>query len=207
MSISTPPTAACRSGKLRHGMTEAKVSARPRDRIDTSPRFSEGDAIRLNRMFRGADTREMLASVFEDNLAGDVAVVSSFGAESAVLLHLIAQRRSVGAGAVPRDRQAFPRDAGLSRRAGRAARPDQLAASSRRMPRNWPRRTRTACAGPTIPMAAARSARSSRWPKRWPVSMPSITGRKAFQAEHARATCRASRSTPRTRRAGSRSIR
>jgi len=70
---------------------EVKVSSRARDLIDTSPRFSESDAIRLNRMFRGSDTREMLASLFQDNLAGDIAVVSSFGAESAVLLHLISQ--------------------------------------------------------------------------------------------------------------------
>lgn len=69
----------------------AEVSARPLDRIDTSPRFSESDAIQLNRMFRGQDTREMLASVLRDNLAGDIAVVSSFGAESAVLLHLISE--------------------------------------------------------------------------------------------------------------------
>ena len=61
------------------------------DRIDTNPRFSEADAVRLNRMFRGTDTVEMLGSVLRDGLAGDVAVVSSFGAESAVLLHLIAQ--------------------------------------------------------------------------------------------------------------------
>jgi phosphoadenosine phosphosulfate reductase len=64
--------------------------ARIRDRIDTAPRFSEGDAMRLNRMFRGSDTREMIASLFEDNLTGDMVVVSSFGAESAVLLHLLA---------------------------------------------------------------------------------------------------------------------
>jgi len=67
------------------------MSTRPRDRIDTGPRFSEADAIQLNRMFRGQDTREMLASVLEDNLLGDVALVSSFGAESAVLLHLISE--------------------------------------------------------------------------------------------------------------------
>jgi len=67
------------------------VSSRPRDRIDTGARFTEGDAIRLNRMFRGSDTREMLASVLRDDLAGDLAIVSSFGAESAVLLHLVAQ--------------------------------------------------------------------------------------------------------------------
>ena len=60
------------------------------DRLDASPRFSEHDAVRLNRMFRGSSTQDMLASVIRDNLAGDLAVVSSFGAESVVLLHLIA---------------------------------------------------------------------------------------------------------------------
>ena len=61
------------------------------DRIETGPRFTEHDAVRLNRMFRGSSTQEMLASVIKDDLAGDVAVVSSFGAESVVLLHLIAE--------------------------------------------------------------------------------------------------------------------
>ena len=59
------------------------------DRLDTGPRFTEHDAIRLNRMFRGSDTEEWLAAVLEGNLAGDVAIVSSFGAESAALLHLV----------------------------------------------------------------------------------------------------------------------
>lgn len=61
------------------------------DRINIGPRFSESDAVRLNRMFRGSETQEMLTSVIRDNLVGELAVVSSFGAESAVLLHLIAQ--------------------------------------------------------------------------------------------------------------------
>ncbi|WP_128892065.1 phosphoadenylyl-sulfate reductase [Erythrobacter sp. HKB08] len=61
------------------------------DRLDTGPRFTEHDAVRLNRMFRGSSTEEMLEAVIRDNLAGDVATVSSFGAESAVLLHLLAQ--------------------------------------------------------------------------------------------------------------------
>ncbi len=60
------------------------------DRIDTGPRFSDHDAVRLNRMFRGSDTVEMLEAVMRDGLAGDFATVSSFGAESAVLLHLLA---------------------------------------------------------------------------------------------------------------------
>lgn len=59
------------------------------DRLDTKPRFSDQDAIRLNRMFRGTETKEWLRAVIEESLVGDMAVVSSFGAESAVLLHLV----------------------------------------------------------------------------------------------------------------------
>ncbi len=71
-------------------MNKPMTEFRPVDRIDTGPRFSEQDAIRLNRMFRGSSTQEMLEAVIRDGLAGDIAVVSSFGAESSVLLHLIA---------------------------------------------------------------------------------------------------------------------
>ena len=60
------------------------------DRIETGPVFTEADAVRLNRLYQGSDTREMLTGVLRERVAGDVAVVSSFGAESAVLLHLIA---------------------------------------------------------------------------------------------------------------------
>ncbi len=70
---------------------QPRVQARRLDRIDTGPRFREADAVRLNRLFHGNDTHEMLASVLGNGMAGDVGVVSSFGAESAVLLHLIAQ--------------------------------------------------------------------------------------------------------------------
>ncbi|MFA7601853.1 MAG: phosphoadenylyl-sulfate reductase [Novosphingobium sp.] len=70
-------------------MADSKVRAP--DRIDTGPRFSEADAIRLNSLFRGTDTLDMLNSVLKSGLAGDVAVVSSFGAESAVLLHLVSR--------------------------------------------------------------------------------------------------------------------
>ena len=63
---------------------------RQRDRIDAGPRFTERDAIRLNNMFRGTDTAEMMRTVIRDGLVGDLAIVSSFGAESAVLLHMVA---------------------------------------------------------------------------------------------------------------------
>jgi phosphoadenosine phosphosulfate reductase len=65
--------------------------ARIRDRIDTGPRFAEADAVRLNRLFRGTDTLEMLETMLKERMAGDVGIVSSFGAESAVLLHLVSR--------------------------------------------------------------------------------------------------------------------
>jgi len=70
--------------------TRASAGQRVRDQIDLKPRFTESDAIRLNNMFRGTDTAEMMRVVIRDGLVGDLAVVSSFGAESAVLLHMVA---------------------------------------------------------------------------------------------------------------------
>ena len=64
---------------------------RTRDRIDVAPRFTDADVIRLNNLFRGQDAAEVVASVIGAGLLGDTAIVSSFGAESAVLLHLVAQ--------------------------------------------------------------------------------------------------------------------
>lgn len=69
-------------------MTEA---TRIRDRIDTGPRFAEADAVQLNRLFRGTDTLDMLETLLKERMAGDVGIVSSFGAESAVLLHLVSR--------------------------------------------------------------------------------------------------------------------
>lgn len=65
--------------------------ARKVDRLDVAPRWTAADAIRLNNLFRGADTPEMLREVLGNHMLGDVALVSSFGAESAALLHLVAQ--------------------------------------------------------------------------------------------------------------------
>ena len=64
--------------------------ARRIDRLDTAPRFTAADAEALNARFAGMPTLAMLRAVLREGLAGDVAAVSSFGAESAVLLHLIA---------------------------------------------------------------------------------------------------------------------
>lgn len=65
-------------------------AARRIDRIDTAARFSASDVAALEARFAGAATRDMLAAVFAEGLAGRIAAISSFGAESAVLLHLLA---------------------------------------------------------------------------------------------------------------------
>ncbi|WNO52949.1 phosphoadenylyl-sulfate reductase [Stakelama saccharophila] len=69
----------------------AEAAVRDIDRIDVAPRFTAADAHRLNNLFRAADTQEMLRTALGEHMLGDVAVVSSFGTESAVLLHLIAE--------------------------------------------------------------------------------------------------------------------
>ena len=65
-------------------------AARRIDLIDTAPRFTAADAAMLNARFAGQSTQAILSQVLKEGLAGRVAAVSSFGAESAVLLHLIA---------------------------------------------------------------------------------------------------------------------
>ena len=63
---------------------------RARDIIDTRPAFDAADVERLSARYAGVGTVEMLADLFKGELAGRVAAVSSFGTESAVLLHLVA---------------------------------------------------------------------------------------------------------------------
>lgn len=49
------------------------------------------NAARLAAKFAGMDTHELIRIVIEDVFPGRVALVSSFGADSAVLLHMVAQ--------------------------------------------------------------------------------------------------------------------
>ena len=69
----------------------ASAAARNLDLIDVRPRFTSADVKRLNDRFGHADTATMLRELITGKLIGNAAVVSSFGAESAVLLHMIAQ--------------------------------------------------------------------------------------------------------------------
>jgi len=67
------------------------MASRAVDIINTGPSFTQADADALNERFVGVDTATMLRALFAEGTLGRVAVVSSFGTESAVLLHLVAQ--------------------------------------------------------------------------------------------------------------------
>jgi len=64
---------------------------RKADTIDTTPAFTAADAAALEAKWAGVGTVEMLRGLFADPPWSDIALVSSFGSESAVLLHLVAQ--------------------------------------------------------------------------------------------------------------------
>lgn len=67
------------------------MASRALDIIDPQPRFAQADADALNARFAGVDVQVMLRELFAEGTLGRVAVVSSFGTESAVLLHLVAE--------------------------------------------------------------------------------------------------------------------
>ena len=66
-------------------------AVRAKDVIDARPFFTQEDADRLNARFEGVEAGEMLKTLFAEDQLGEVALVSSFGTEAAVLLHLVAQ--------------------------------------------------------------------------------------------------------------------
>nr|WP_295672602.1 phosphoadenylyl-sulfate reductase [Sphingomonas sp.] len=65
-------------------------AARRLDTIHVTP-FTKVDAAEMNARFEGIGTHDMLAELLTGELKGRIAAVSSFGAESAVLLHIVAQ--------------------------------------------------------------------------------------------------------------------
>lgn len=69
----------------------ASSAARTLDMIDARPRYTQADADALNARFEGVDAQTMLRALFAEDELGEIAVVSSFGTESAVLLHLVAK--------------------------------------------------------------------------------------------------------------------
>lgn len=66
-------------------------AARQLDTIDVAPAFTAADAAAMQIRFAGMSAPEMLRELLTGELAGRIASVSSYGAESAVLLHMVAQ--------------------------------------------------------------------------------------------------------------------
>ena len=69
-----------------YGMGEA---ARTRDSLDLG--FSAAEVARLNQSYAEASAQDVLRAMLTQELPGQVSMVSSFGTESAVLLHMVAQ--------------------------------------------------------------------------------------------------------------------
>lgn len=67
------------------------AEARRLDRIDVRPAYTAEDAAAYEARFAGVSAPEMLRTLLTGELHGQIAAVSSFGTESAVLLHMVAQ--------------------------------------------------------------------------------------------------------------------
>jgi phosphoadenosine phosphosulfate reductase len=69
----------------------ASAAVRARDVIVASPEFTTADAATLDARYAALDARALVDAIIEDGVAANIALVSSFGAESAVLMHLVRQ--------------------------------------------------------------------------------------------------------------------
>ncbi|WP_084787748.1 phosphoadenylyl-sulfate reductase [Sphingomonas yabuuchiae] len=67
------------------------MAERALDRIDARPAYTAEDAAAYETRFAGVPAPEMLRILLTGELHGQIAAVSSFGTESAVLLHMVAQ--------------------------------------------------------------------------------------------------------------------
>jgi phosphoadenosine phosphosulfate reductase len=67
------------------------MASRALDTIDVAPPFTTADAAAMQIRFAGVPAADMLRDLLTGELAGRIASVSSYGAESAVLLHMVAQ--------------------------------------------------------------------------------------------------------------------
>ena len=75
----------------RYGSADMANAARMLDVLDTAPTFTFADVQGLNVRFADVATTDMLAELLTGELHGRIALVSSFGSESAALLHMVAQ--------------------------------------------------------------------------------------------------------------------
>ena len=129
-----------------------------------------GDQVAASRVegkFARLDAQSLLRLAIKGLYPGRIALVSSFGADSAVLLHMVAEIDKATPVVFVDTGQHFPETLAYRDRACRASRPDQRSLLNCLRPRSWPRRIRRiSCLLPTR-TAAATSERSIRWPRRW----------------------------------------
>ena len=154
-SISARRTVRSPSGSS--GMADA---ARQRDLIDSAPRFTPADAAAIDARWDGVETGDMLRGLLADPPFKNIALVSSFGAESAVLLHLIAEIDRTTPLIFINTQRCSVRHLPIWMRF-RSVWDSPIFASIGPIPIVWHKRTRRACAGPMIPMAAATCAKWS----------------------------------------------
>lgn len=69
----------------------ASSALRSRDVLVASPVFSAADAVALDERYRALSADGLVRAVIADEIVTNLALVSSFGADSAVLLHLVRQ--------------------------------------------------------------------------------------------------------------------
>ena len=164
------------------------------------------EAASLDALYGHLTPERIIERAVRDHFAGEIAAVSSFGADSAVLLNMIARHRPHAAGDLPRYRQAFRGDAVLSRRADRRFRPDRRARHQRRTRRRSSSAIPTASCTSRTPTPAATSARLSRWraaSSRSGPGSPAASASRPRRALHCRRSSRSVRASASTRwRAG-----
>lgn len=66
------------------------MAERALDRIDVRPTYTDEDAAAYEARFASVPASDMLRTLLTGELHGQIAAVSSFGTESAVLLHMVA---------------------------------------------------------------------------------------------------------------------
>ena len=159
-------------------------------------------ASRLEDRFARVKASSLLRLAIEDLYPGRIALVSSFGADAAVLLHMVSRIDKATPVIFVDTGQHFPETLAYRDRLCETLGLTNVDQRDAATPRRWRRRTRRNSCSRAIPTAAARSARSGRSPRRSRAMTPGSPAARASRARPAR-RCRCSR----PRASGSRSIR
>ena len=145
--------------------------------------FGDQDAAaRLAAKFGGADAPELMRLAIEDLFPGRIVLVSSFGADFVVLLHMASEiDKALPIAFVETLPITFLKRLPIATRLS-AASVSRASRRRRRTKRRWPKPTPRISSGRPTPTAAANCARSRLFAKALEGYDAWITGRKRFQA-------------------------